>query len=318
MTRHEVKSQSAIKNRTEKLEGKSFFGGTAYLGIPSNKKFKQLVFEGINRYGLNFGASRNSNLTLDIFSTAEHQAAKRSGAEAAIIVSSGYLAAQLVVQNYTTSHRFIYAPETHPALWIGKPNPPKMSFSEWAEKTVEEVNKSNDDVLLITNSVNNLLPEIYEFDWLTNVHSGRKLTLLIDDSHGIGIIGQNGEGSYSRVTKLPNISLVVVSSMAKALGVDAGLILSTEKMIARLRTSPIYSGASPPSPGVLYAYANALDIYKRELEKLRLNMQFFIGLVVVSHSVNYVNDFPVFLLKNPDASERLMSEGISISSFGSG
>lgn len=300
---------------SHKLKEKSFFGGTAYLAIPFNEKFKQLVFEGIDRYGINFGASRNNNVGLDVFANAEAEVAKRCEAEASIIVSSGYLAAQLVVQHYFRKYKFIYAPDTHPALWIGEPKPPITTFREWAIQTVDEVNGSDQAVLLISNSLNNLFPEIYEFSWLKEILPGKKVSLLVDDSHGIGITGEKGEGVYSRIPKIPHIETIVIASMAKALGVDAGVILGTKTTIEKLRSSPVYVGASPPVPGVLFGYVNAFSIYQEELEKLRANVRFFNSLMDYKPGMSYATDLPVFLLDDANAGIYLASKGIIISSF---
>lgn len=297
------------------MEEKFFFGGTAYLGIPFNSQFKELVFEGIDLYGINHGASRNNNVSLDVFTLAEAEAARRCLAEEAIIVSSGYLAAQLVLQHYHEKSKLIYAPDTHPALWIGEPKPPAMNFNEWALRTVDEVNNTDKAVLLITNSLNNLFPEIYEFDWLKKILPGRKVSLLVDDSHGIGIGGERGEGVYSRIPQIPHIECIVVASMAKALGVDAGLILGTKQTIDRLRTSPVYAGASPPSPGLLHAFVNAFRIYQEELGKLRSNIKLFTSLIDERENISYLPEFPVFLIEDPNAGNYLRSKGILISSF---
>lgn len=283
--------------------------------MPFNEKFKRLIFEGIDRYGVNFGASRNNNVTLDVFALAEAEAAKRCGADDSIIVSSGYLSAQLVIQHYLGNRKFIYAPETHPALWIGQPTPPKISFTEWADQTVKVVNSSEQPVLLITNSLNNLFPELYEFEWLNRIRPGRRVSLLVDDSHGLGITGINGEGVYARIPKSQHTETIVIASMAKALGVDAGIIIGAKKSIAELRNSPIYAGASPPSPGFLYAYFNASAIYQNELEKLRANMNFFTSLIEGEKGLDYSKDFPVYLINDSNAGNYLSSKGILISSF---
>ncbi len=297
------------------METESFFGGTAYLGIPYNEEFKQLVFEGINRYGTNFGASRNNNVTLDIFSIAENEAAIRSNAGDSIIVSSGFLSAQLVIQHFIGKYKFIYAPDTHPALWLGKPQPPEMSFKQWANYAIGEVNNSDKPVLLITNSLNNLVPEIYDFGWLNKIDSAREFYLVVDDSHGLGITGAKGEGVYERIPKLPNVSTIVIASLAKAMGIDAGVILSTKYIIDDLRKSPVYAGASPPSPGFLYAYANACSVYLEELNKLRFNMNFLNSFFEGRIGISFLKDFPVYLLDDELAAERLASKGIKISSF---
>lgn len=291
-----------------------FFDGTAYLGLTGNAEFQQLVFEGIERYGVNYGASRSNVNTPDIYRLAETEAAERCLSEDAIIVSSGYLAAQLVVQHYLNTHHFIYAPDTHPALWIGKPEPPKMKFTEWVEQVIPEVNRSERPVLLITNSLNNLIPEIYEFDWLAKILPAKQVVLLVDDSHGIGITGRSGEGVYSSIPSIPNIDIVVIASMAKALGVDAGVILGSYELIKELRNSPVYAGSSPPSPGILYAYIKASELYSTQLTKLQENTRFFEGFLKEPMGLSYSPDFPVFLLNNPKSYKYLVSKGMIISS----
>lgn len=293
----------------------SFFGGTAYLGMPRNEEFKKLVFEGIELYGVNHGASRNNNISLDIFSLAEAEAASRCDSEDAILVSSGYLAAQLVLQHYYHSHRLIYAPDTHPALWIGNPGPPCISFTQWAEDAISEINSSREETLIISNSLNNLFPEIYSFDWLRRLDPENKIILLVDDSHGIGITGEKGEGVYSSIPDLPNIEVIVIASMAKALGVDAGVILGKSNIVSELRSSQIYAGSSPPAPGILYAYLHASEIYKEELKKLRENIKILTDLTRFSPGLHFVPNFPVFSLDDDKAGEFLLSKGIVISSF---
>ncbi len=293
----------------------SFFGGTAYLGMPENREFKKLVFEGIERYGINHGASRNNNVTLDIFSIAEAQAATRCGAEASILLSSGYLAAQMVIQHYLSTHKLVYAPDTHPALWIGKPNPPKCTFSQWVDHAISIANKSETPILLISNSLNNLYPEIYNFDWLKRITPGKKVVLLVDDSHGIGITGPEGEGIYPFIPDLPNIEVIVIASMAKAIGVDAGVVLGKKSIIRDLRNSPVYAGSSPPSPGLLYAYVHAEKIYSSQLSMLRENLKFFLELISKKSGIRFEENFPVILLKESADADDLMKKGIIISAF---
>lgn len=291
------------------------FSGSAYLGVPRNTQLRELVFKGIEKYGLNYGASRNNDITPKVYDDAEVQAASWCGSEDAIIVSSGYLAAQLVIQHYLQGYQFIYAPDTHPALWIGKASAPLISYDQWVENALMVINHSDTPILIITHSLNNLFPQIYEFDWLSRIQSDRQVVLLIDDSHGIGITGETGEGIYSRIPQLPNIELVVVASMAKALGIDAGLILGKKKLMDQFRTSTIYAGASPPSPGFLHAYLMGRDIYINELIQLRSNVRFFTELIKGFTNLVFTENLPVYLIDDPSAGDLLRARGIIISSF---
>lgn len=292
-----------------------FFGGTAYLGMPFNESFRKLVFEGMENYGVNHGASRNNNISLNIFSEAENVAAKRFLCDDSIIVSSGYLAAQLVIQHYLSSHHFIYAPESHPALYLGEPLKTKISYDEWIRETINFVNSSKKPVLIISNAVNNLVPEIYDFNWLSQINSDQEIVVLVDDSHGLGIIGEKGEGSYCKIPKLPKIQKIVVSSMAKALGIDAGIIMADSSIIKLLRSSAIYAGSSPPSPGMLFAFVKSEEIHQEQLKKLKHNIQHFMELLKPNSGLTFIKDFPVFLIKNEALAEMLIKNGISISSF---
>ena len=292
-----------------------FFGGTAYLGMPHNQAFKKLVFEGIEIYGLNHGASRSNNITLDIFSIAENEAARRFGAEDSIFLSSGYLAAQLVVQQYHDTHLLIYAPDTHPALWIGRPQAPKIKFEVWAEQAINQINESDQPVMIISNSLNNLIPEIYRFDWLKRIDPKKEIVLLIDDSHGVGITGDEGKGVYSNLPKLPNIQIFVTASMAKAMGFDAGIILGSNAGITSLRNSPVYVGSSPPSPGMLYAFVHAELIYKQQLKNLHSNLIRFTDLLISTKKLFFIPNFPVFLLEDDEIAVDIIKNGINISSF---
>ena len=69
-----------------------FFGGTSYLGLATDKAYASIFIEGIQRYGINNGTSRNNNVQQAIFDQAEEYAAKRFGFEASLLLSSGYLA----------------------------------------------------------------------------------------------------------------------------------------------------------------------------------------------------------------------------------
>ena len=294
---------------------KPFFSGTAYLGMPFNEDFRKLVFKGMELYGVNHGASRNNNFTLDIFSKAEGLAAKRFLSEDSILVSSGYLAAQLVIQHYYASHQFIYSPESHPALYLGAPLIPKIKYCDWVEQAIDEINKSKKPVLIISNALNNLTPDIYDFAWLSRIDSEHEVVILVDDSHGIGIIGEKGEGTYSKISELPNIQKIVIASMAKAMGMDAGLILANSSLIHKLRTSPVYAGSSPPSPGILYAFVHSEEIYNQELIRLRQNINYFTEMLNTGSGLSFIKDFPVFLINNETLAEELIRKEINISSF---
>jgi 8-amino-7-oxononanoate synthase len=304
-------SSSLVINSEEYL----YFGGTAYLGIPQNKDFINLYTKGIERYGLNNGTSRGNNVQLGVYDEAEEFVAKRYGSEAALITSSGYLAAKLTVRIYTQQGEVRYAPNTHPALWMDGNPLNNLDFQKWSRQIVSEINDSEiENWVLLSNSMNNLFPEIYDFDFVNNISTTKNVTLIIDDSHGIGLLNK-GNSVLNSVSTLANVEVIVVASMAKALGLDAGVVLGTSKSISKLKQSEEFYGASPPAAAGLYAFINADDIYRQAYEKLQQNVKIFTQKLTNKNEWHFVEDFPVFLSKQPAIEERLLAQKMLISSF---
>lgn len=297
------------------IDGKTYlyFGGTAYLGIPQSQEFTDLYIEGIKKYGLNNGTSRTNNVQLAIYDEAEQAAAHHFGAEDALITSSGYLAAQLTVNAFQDFGNLVYAPNCHPALWInGKPETVAL-FTEWKTKTLQQINSSPDkNWVLVSNSMNNLFPEIYDFSFLNNVNPDKSIVLIIDDSHGIGI-NNNGLTALSALPKRENIICVVAASMAKALGIDAGLVLAPKEVISRLKNTNMFVGASPPAAAGLYAFIHGREIYKSAWKKLQQNMHYLTQ--HLSSTWKYAAGFPAFLIDDPEIARYLLKQRILISSF---
>lgn len=292
-----------------------YFGGTAYLGIPQNKEFIKRYVQGIDLFGLNNGTSRNNNIQLNIYNEAEQFAAEKYGADAALISSSGYLAAQLTVKELSTLGQLRYAPATHPALWLNDAPDVKGSFNDWAKNLVAEIKDSQEKSwVIVSNSMNNLYPEVYDFSIFGTIAADKNVILIVDDSHGIGI-NNNGLGAYSSLPKANHIDAVVVASMAKALGVDAGLVLGSTKTIARLKQTSTFLGASPPAAAGLFAFMHANPIYQVQLEKLlKLSSEFATALKNES-TWSFISDFPVFLARKAEINTQLLQDRILISSF---
>ncbi|MDQ1140912.1 aminotransferase class I/II-fold pyridoxal phosphate-dependent enzyme [Pedobacter agri] len=313
---NDFKSINQPFSNTVVVNGKTYlyFGGTAYLGIPQNEAFIDLYLEGIKKFGLNNGTSRSNNIQLGIYDAAEQEAAKRFLAEDALITSSGYLAAQLAVKSLSAFGKVIYAPATHPALWLNAaPDTFTDSFSQWKHHTIEAINSSEErNYVLISNSMNNLFPEIYNFDFLEEINPDKNIVLIVDDSHGIGV-NNNGLGAFSELPKLKNVETVVVASMAKALGVDAGLVLGSKEIIQQLKSSNIFVGASPPAAAALYAFMHAKDLYQTAWEQLQQNIDHFND--AINLTWKFEQGFPAYLINYQNLATDLLKHHILISSF---
>lgn len=301
------------------IEGQSylFFGGTAYLGLLGNAEYIELFKEGIDKYGLNNGTSRLSNIQLGIYDEVEAKMSIRFGFEAAVTFSSGYLAAQVAVRALKEDREVLYAPGSHPALWLDSNPTERETFQEWAQKTVAYINNSiQSTFLVVSNCIDNLQPATYDFSIFDSVSKDKDVLLLLDDSHGIGVVYQNSISSNLDGLKLAgNIEIVVVASLAKGMGTDAGLILGTSKSLRKVKKHPIFVGASPASPAAMYALANGDTIYKTAFDKLHFNMAYFKRHLPINSGLRHIDNFPVFSSVDSSLYRYLCQNNVLISSF---
>lgn len=291
-----------------------FFGGTSYLGLATDQAYASIFMSGIQQYGINNGTSRNNNVQQAIFDQAEDYAAKRFGFEASLLLSSGYLAAQFLVRTLAAEGEVLHAPSCHPSLWLDEKPTATGSFVDWAAAAVAYINQSpQTSFIIVSNSLDNMKPEIYDFTVFRHIDPKKKVVLLLDDSHGIGVLRKNGisldKGSFQET----NIELIVVASLAKGLATDAGLILADESRIKSLKRSNFYTGASPSSPASLYAFVYGEQIYLEQFQKLQHNIRYFRARI--ASQLNTASNFPVFSSADPSLYARLMDAGILVSSF---
>jgi 7-keto-8-aminopelargonate synthetase-like enzyme len=281
--------------------------------------FRSALLEGIERYGTIFSASRNNNLQLAIYNEAEDYLAQWTGAEAALTVTSGLLAGQLAVHFLKNKH-FMYAPGAHPAVWSDTPQLYFDSYEHFTKQIADAVKdiKSKEGIVIASNSIDPLFCEYYNFDWITQLPDNQDITLLIDDSHGMGITGTEGGGIFNSIKNLikkENIKLVVIASMAKALGIPGGVILSDKKTIAAIRSNPLFIGASPIVPAYLYAFLKSESVYHETRMKLFKNIDVFKNSLTTEGVYRSYEKYPVFFCLNDGIFDRLYQHKIFISHF---
>jgi len=303
------------------IEGKEFdfYSGTSYLGMNQNADFKKLLIEGMNRYGMSFGSSRNGNLQLDIYDQTEEKMASWVGAEKALTVSSGMLAGQVVAQYLKTQNTtFFYAPSSHSANFH-EPNIslPNISFEVWASNICQEISEKNaQHSVIVCNSCDTIKLTPYHFDWTSKLPQNQTITFVIDDSHGLGITGENGSGIFKQITVNENVRLIVVSSLHKAMGIAGGIVFADKEFIHTLRNTAFFASCSPIAPAYLYAYLHADEIYERNRQKLKANIQRFSSQLSDSQSLfNFIENYPVYYSLQDELYDFLFQKGIFIYSF---
>ncbi len=287
------------------------FTGTSYLGMAQNESFRQLIMEGLKQYGNNYGGSRLSTFAPEVFHLAEAKIARAQGMEAAISLSSGSLAGQLLMRWLERSDRPIYfAPGTHPALW-SKGQYAQGRYEDWCAQMLDLAQSQQRPMVLCCNSIDPLFVRSFSFDWLLDWPAAVPLTLVLDDSHGIGVTPT----LRSRIPKLEHLECIILASMGKAMGIPAGVILGSQALVRDLWQSPFFGGASPGLPAYWHAFLHADELYARARHQLSLNVSHFREILGWSAHFRMLDAYPVCFTAQHALAPFLAAGGMLISSF---
>jgi len=302
--------RSSLINNREML----FFSGYAYLGMNHEPQFLQHFQKGIEMYGAVFPSSRISNTQLILYSETEKILTDLTQTADTVLLQSGFTAGKASVESIAEGSHFFHAPFCHPAIRINKNS--SLSFADWANKTVQTINANsyNNPPVILSDSLNQLTAEVYDFSFLNKIE--QNIICIIDDSHGMGLLGINGEGISSRLPKKENIEYIITYSLSKAMNIQAGAVSCSNKNRAdKIRMGNWYAATTPPSPALLYAFCESQEIYRQQRTFLNRNTKFVEGLFLNQKDIHFHNELPVFIFSEKYDEDFFAKKDIIISSF---
>lgn len=288
-----------------------YFGGTSYLGLQSDPEFQSIFIANIKKYGTGYGASRQSNIRISAFEETETYLANLVGSEACITLSSGYLSGQLVCDYFSTEeYQLYYAPDTHSALFRGNQN----VYVDWKniEKDISENHLKKPVLLMDSMDFNG--KNYPDFKPLQNLPL-EEIILVVDDSHGIGITGTDGGGSFNYLAALKPKELLISCSLGKGFGIQAGAIFGTRTTIKKLKQTRFFGGASPATPASLATLKNANHLYNLKRKLLKAHTEYFLSLLSNPSEFIYTIGHPAFSFQNEALAKKLEEEGVLVTNF---
>ncbi|MCO5725379.1 aminotransferase class I/II-fold pyridoxal phosphate-dependent enzyme [Robiginitalea marina] len=293
-----------------------YFGGTAYLGMQTGPQFLDLLAAHTRRLGAHWGASRMGNLTLGVYREAEARLAFWMQSPACLSLSSGFLAARLVAEYlHTQGHECHFSPNCHAALLL----PGHSRQATW-DHLKEAVGRSlartpkKTPVVLADTMGDGIAPGPA---WELLATLPREVILVADDSHGLGICGPGGTGSYQPLNALGFRELLLCGSLGKAMGITAGVIAGPQPRIDALKQTPLFAGASPAPPAGLATLAEGLERgwYHEKFLQVSSLAAALQGQLAPSLPLQWRQGYPVLSFRSPALARHLRENSILITDF---
>jgi 8-amino-7-oxononanoate synthase len=303
-----------IPNRVFYKDGVEFlyFGGTNYLGVTTLAEFQDLLLASFQKWGTSYGSSRMANIQLDVYKTAEDLLTKQIGTEAVVTVSSGMLAGKLALEQLQhTTDLIFHFPNTHPAIL----HPFSLPLIQNGKLNPFLLDPTVSRIGIVADAIPSLEVTPIDLSVLRNIPIDKEITLLLDESHSIGILGDQGQGVLYQY-ELPNVHhKIVIASLGKAIGLSGGIIAGNSQFIEAVKKQQNFVGASGMNPAFLETFLKAQPLYHLQRQRLSENLNYVAKHLIPNTAFTFTKDYPAIYFDHEELLQLLIDNTIIPTSF---
>lgn len=271
--------QSGLEDRIL-INGRAYINLAAnnYLGLAADPRVKQAAAQAVQKYGASLCSTPITTGYTDLCQVLERKLAGFLGLEDAILLPSCYQANNGLFrtiagrEDLVIIDRFAHSSLVQGIMAVGCKVRP---FLHNNMEHLEEILKRSGDyrqIFVVTESVFSTDGSIAPCKELADLCRKYDALPVIDDSHGIGVLGRSGKGILEE-EEISGYQGIYTASLGKAFANAGGLISGPRNLIQYLRyycSHLVYSTALPPS--VLAGIGTVLGIIESEFGLLKMKL----------------------------------------------
>ncbi len=273
----EIDSRNLRRRRELAPDGRINFCSNDYLGLANDERVASAMADAARQLGAGAGASH-----LVSGHTAEHEALERelanfTGRERALVFSTGYMANLGVLSALADRRDLLVCDELNHASLIDAarlvrstsnlryPHGDAAAAISLLDHHAPAITAAGGGAFVVTDGVFSMDGDLAPLPALAAAARKYQGWLVVDDAHGLGVVGVNGRGSCELFGLSAREVPVLVGTFGKAFGTFGAFVAGDsdviELLVQRAR-SYIYTTALPP--GVAAATRMSLAIVQEE------------------------------------------------------
>lgn len=268
------------------IDGKKVlsFCSNDYLGLANHPEVIQSFKNAADTYGVGSGSAHLVSGHSVEHHLLEQELAEFMGAERALLFSTGYMANLGVVSALCDRHSEIFEDKLNHASLLDAALLSRAKRSRYTHLDVGNLDNrlkksSNENKFIISDGVFSMDGDLAPLDELVNLAKQNNAILMVDDAHGIGVLGNKGRGVIEHFNLENKQVPVLVGTLGKAFGTAGAFVAGSEALIEMLiqkSRSYIFTTAMPAA--VAAATRKSLQLVEKETwrrEKLQSLIQQF-------------------------------------------
>ena len=257
------------------IDGKPMImiGSNNYLGLTSHPEVKKAAIKAVEKYGSGCSGSRFLNGTLDLHVELEERLARFVKKEAALVFSTGFQTNLGAISTLVTKHDYVITDRSdHASIFDGC----RLSFGDtvkYKHNDMEDLERvlsgleHESGKLIVVDGVFSMEGDVADLPQIVKLAKRFGARVMVDDAHGIGVMGPNGRGTAEYFGLEGQIDLIM-GTFSKSFASLGGFIAGEEEVIhyvKHISRELIFSASMPPA--AVAATLKALEIIQSEPER---------------------------------------------------
>ncbi|MFO7981087.1 MAG: pyridoxal phosphate-dependent aminotransferase family protein [Candidatus Aminicenantes bacterium] len=264
-----------VNGNKVKIDGKDVImvGSNNYLGLIDHPKVMEAAKKAVDKYGVATCGSRFLNGTLDIHVELEERLSQFMKKESALAFSTGFQTNQGIISTLVQKDEAIISDEMVHAsiidacrLSYGTVYKFKHNDMDDLEKVLSSLSKELGK-LIVVDGVFSMEGDLADLPGIVKLAKKHKAKIMVDDAHGIGVMGEHGRGTCEHFGVEEDID-IIMGTFSKSFASLGGFVAGEKKVISYIKhfaRSLIFSASITPA-SVATVIAN-LDIIESEPER---------------------------------------------------
>ncbi|MGW4076650.1 8-amino-7-oxononanoate synthase [Streptomyces asiaticus] len=253
-----------------------------YLGLARHPEVTAAAAAAAHRWGAGSTGSRLVTGSTELHTTLERELAEFCGFEAALVFSSGYAANLAAVSALSGRDALVVSDADNHASLIDGCRLSRAEIAVVPHADPDAVRKALDAdegdqadagearrrALVVSDAVFSVDGDAAPLAALAAVARRYGAALVVDEAHGLGVLGEGGRGAVHGAGLAGAPDVVVTATLSKSLGSQGGAVLGPARVIEHLvnsaRTFIFDTGLNPAAVGAALA---SLRLLRREPER---------------------------------------------------
>ncbi|WP_341328474.1 8-amino-7-oxononanoate synthase [Methylotuvimicrobium sp. KM2] len=241
------------------------FCSNDYLGLANHPAVVKAFQDGAARYGVGSGSAHLICGHGRAHHALEEELAEFTGRDRALLFSTGYMANIGVISALTGRGDTVFEDRLNHASLLDGGLLSGARFKRYrhadAEGLLDSLSRTEGRAMIVTDGVFSMDGDLAPLDVLSQIAKEQDAWLMVDDAHGLGVIGDKGRGIVEYFGLTQQQVPILVGTLGKAFGTFGAFVAGSETLIETLiqkARTYIYTTALPPA--VAEATRAALNI----------------------------------------------------------